>query len=50
MVDDNHFNLQALEIAFKYEFNIDPEKMCEKAYNGEEALEKVKENVALNKN
>jgi len=45
IVDDVSFNIQALQIILKYSTNIDVEKACSKAMNGEEALNLIKKNV-----
>ena len=34
IVDDQFFNIQALEIILKYVVKVDVEKVCVRAYNG----------------
>lgn len=46
LVDDEAFNIEALKIILKFHCNIDSDKICDVAWNGEEALQAVKDNVA----
>jgi CheY-like chemotaxis protein len=45
IVDDIGFNIQALQIILKYFVKISVEVVIEKAFNGLEALEMVKNDV-----
>lgn len=45
IVDDIGFNIQALQIILKYFVKISIDIVCEKAFNGQEALELVKKDV-----
>jgi CheY-like chemotaxis protein len=47
-VDDLGFNINALLIILKYSLRIDTSELCVKAFNGQEALDKVMENVEAN--
>ena len=48
MVDDEQFNIEALKIILKLHCNIDSDRICDVAWNGEEALQVVKNNVETN--
>ena len=45
IVDDEEFNLNALEIMLKYNLNVNIEKICTKARSGQEAIDLIKKNV-----
>jgi hypothetical protein len=45
LVDDQGFNLDALVIILKYSIGLDSTRICDKAKNGLEALQRVRENV-----
>ena len=42
-------NIDALLIILGLVLQLDVDNICEKAYSGEEAIEKVKENISFNK-
>jgi len=45
IVDDQIFNIDALRIILEMVIQVDVDCVCEKALNGEEALQMVQENV-----
>lgn len=45
IVDDQSFNIDALKIILKFSINIDTDTLCDKATNGQEALQMVIDNV-----
>ena len=50
IVDDEEFNLNALEIMLKYNLNVNIEKICTKARSGQEAIDLIKKNVESQNN
>ena len=48
LVDDEQFNIEAFKIILKHHCHIDTDQVCDIAWNGEEALQVVKNNVAKN--
>ena len=48
IVDDQSFNIEALFIILKYSVGLDSQSLCDKSFNGQEALQKVVDNVELN--
>ena len=48
IVDDQDFNIQALEIVLKYNCKIDIDKSCVSAGSGEEALQAIRDNFEVN--
>ena len=48
IVDDQIFNIEALRIVLEMVIQVDVDKVCDKAMNGEEALQMVKDNVESN--
>jgi len=49
IVDDQSFNLDALEAILTYKCMIDCKRIVDRALSGKEAIEKVKQNLILNK-
>ena len=49
LVDDQEFNLQALEIILKYNCKVDTDKICVKARSGKKAIDIIKEDMINNK-
>ena len=45
IVDDENYNIEALKIILKYHCNIDSETICDKAFDGKQALEAVRANI-----
>ena len=45
VVDDQSYNIDAIMIILSTSFKLDADKMCSKAFNGNQALAKVKSNV-----
>lgn len=45
IVDDQGFNIQALKVILKYSIGISDEKSLEYAFNGQLALNQVKEDI-----
>jgi CheY-like chemotaxis protein len=50
LVDDQAYNIDALLIILKRKLGLNPSEMCSVAFNGKQALEKVKENMAFYEN
>ena len=48
IVDDQSFNIEAVLIILKYSVGLDSQSICDKAFNGQEALQMVIDNVNLN--
>ena len=49
IVDDQGFNIDAIMVILKYSVRvIDVKKICNKAYDGKQALELVKNNIFAN--
>ena len=48
IVDDQFFNIQALEIIMQHVKNINVESVCSRAYNGIEAFQIIKDDVEQN--
>mmetsp|Transcript_30610 Transcript_30610/g.46973 ORF Transcript_30610/g.46973 Transcript_30610/m.46973 type:complete len:102 (+) Transcript_30610:2592-2897(+) len=48
LVDDQIYNLEALEIILKYKVGVETDKVCDRALNGEKALAMVAENIVRN--
>ena len=48
IVDDVLFNIRAIQIILEYEAKLDKSKICDTASNGEEALQRVKDDVESN--
>ena len=48
IVDDENYNIEALKIILKYHCNIDSETICDKAFDGKQALEAVRANIEKN--
>ena len=48
MVDDQQFNIDAIEIVMLYGCKVDTKDLCDYAYNGRQAIEAVKKNVEKN--
>lgn len=48
IVDDEHYNIDAMKIILKYHCNIDSESICDKVFDGKQALEAVQRNVENN--
>lgn len=46
IVDDEEFNLEAIEIMLKYKQNVDVENICVKARSGQEAIDIISKNIA----
>ena len=49
IVDDQEFNLKALEIMLQYKLNVDVLNTCVRALSGKQAIEIVKEDMKKNK-
>ena len=47
-MDDELFNIQAIEILMKYKLGIEVDEVCVHAYNGNQALQAVRSNVIAN--
>ena len=45
MVDDQEFNLNAMEIILEYKLKVNIDKTCVRALGGKEALQIIKEDV-----
>ena len=45
LVDDQQFNIDALESILKFKFKLNLERVCKVAMNGQLALDAVKESV-----
>jgi CheY-like chemotaxis protein len=50
LVDDEKFNLDALEIIIEYYIKLNPKKMCKTALDGNQALDAIIKNVKANDN
>lgn len=48
IVDDNSFNIDALIVILKFNFNINTDVICQKAFNGLEAFNIIKREVEAN--
>ena len=48
-MDDQEFNLKAIEIILRYKLKIDVDKVCVKATSGQQALDIIKEDMAKHK-
>ena len=48
LVDDQEFNLNAIEIILKYKLKVNVEKSCVRATSGAEAIEIIKQDVMKN--
>ena len=48
IVDDQQFNIDAIEIILEYGLNLKVRKFCECAYNGRQAVDAVMQNVKKN--
>ena len=48
LVDDQQFNIEAIEIMMLYGCKVKTEDLCDYAYNGRQAIEAVKKNVEKN--
>jgi len=48
IVDDQSFNIDALQIILKYSLGLDSQKYCETAYSGEQAIQMVREDLENN--
>jgi len=48
LVDDQQFNIEAIEIMMLYSFKLPTKDLCDHAYNGRQALEAVMKNVEEN--
>jgi CheY-like chemotaxis protein len=48
LVDDQQFNIEAIEILMLYGFKLETKDICDHAFNGKQALESVKKNVEQN--
>ena len=48
LVDDEMYNIEAFKILLNLHCNIDTDAICDVAWNGEEALQTVKDNVEKN--
>ena len=48
IVDDQTFNIEALNIILKLVFHLDVDKICDKAFNGMEAIDRVMDDVKMN--
>ena len=48
LVDDEIFNIEAIEIIMRYSLNMHNIEVCDHAFNGKQALEAVKTNVNQN--
>lgn len=49
-MDDQSYNIKALEIIFKTRFNLDVDKVCARAFHGKQAVEMVSANLLAHKN
>mmetsp|Transcript_38348 Transcript_38348/g.58432 ORF Transcript_38348/g.58432 Transcript_38348/m.58432 type:complete len:210 (+) Transcript_38348:466-1095(+) len=49
LVDDQVYNLEALEIILQHKVGIDTQSICDKAITGQQALTLVEENISKNK-
>ena len=47
-MDDIGFNIESLKIILKYSAKIDTDLICDRAFNGEQALEIIKNEACLN--
>ena len=47
IVDDVHYNIEALEIILEVVTKIDSKNICDKAFNGAQALEIIKNDIRL---
>ena len=49
IVDDIDYNIEALKIILEYSANIETSQICEQAYNGQQAIEIIRDDIE-NKN
>jgi len=47
-VDDQSFNIQALEIILRYKIGLDTDRFCHSALSGQQALDMVREDFETN--
>ena len=47
IADDIDYNLDALKIILEYSLNIDAARVCEKAYNGQQAFEIIRDDIEI---
>ena len=50
IVDDQSFNVDALKIILKYKIGIDADAVCDSAYDGFDAIQKVIDDVETKHN
>ena len=50
LVDDQEFNLNAMEIILQYKLNVKTEETCVRATSGKQALELIKKDAKTHKN